>query len=201
MNHLLPDAIKNNDTSDDWSFSLYFIAECVRQSEKPLSLNRAALLLMAFDVEMITQSGSIPRPFDRIKMKDDQYELWSLNQFLHGNWEAFNRLMTINHRSLTLNQKNLWMLESVDYSDRMALLGSTSKFTDRIMNDNLSHWLVMSDQDLKGKVRNFYGDVGSHWQSYGDLIPAMPGPDNILREHLKESWSDRVAINAAFGNL
>lgn len=200
MNDLLPKSISDDDSACGWSFTLYFLGECARAYPEPISFDRAALLLARMDVELI-QSGLIMRPYERFRMRSGVLQLWSLDQFIKGHWSPFHRLLRVEDDRFFLNPGFESMLESTNYSDPNALLGSTCGLSDDIMEANLESWLSESNESLYKSISDYMGHPVQEWQSYGDLIPAMPGPDEILRQHLSESWSDRVAIDVAFKNI
>lgn len=198
MNHLLPDEIVQDDSAYGWSFTLYYIGECVRRSDSPLSMERASLLLMAMDIEALSEFGDILRPYERFRMINGTHQLWCIDNLRLEKWPAFSKLLSVRDNYFYINSDQQWMLDSDNYLDPMALRGSTSGFIDEIMATKLDLWFAMSNVELARKVTEFFGNLNDVWLSYGDLIPAMPGPDRVLRSHLMESWRDRVMIDVAF---
>lgn len=202
MNHLLPKAIKADDSASGWSFTLYFLGECLRKSKVAMSRERAVLMLMLMDYEAMVKGGAILRPYDRYRKTDSgELDLWCLHQFEKGDYEQSTQLLSFDGMAYRLNAESTWMLDSTDYSNRSCLLGSTSKFTDEIMAQCVSEWLSLSAAELNRLVKSRFGDLSDQWHSLGDVITSMQTEEAELREYLLESWTDRVAINAAFRNL
>lgn len=201
MDQFLPDTIERDDPAMGWSFTLHFLGTCVRKNQSPLAIQRASLLVAMMDVEVIRHAGVIMRPYERYREIDGQCELWSMDQFLSGKWPVFHQLFDVTDGALVLRTESQWMLDSLDYSQPGALRGSTSGLSDEIIANNLSHWLTLSSTELANSIRAYLGSFSEQWQSYNDLIPTMPGADDILREHLVSTWSDRVAVDAVFRRL
>lgn len=200
MNDRLPKTISGDDSACGWSFTLFFLGSCARLSQNPITLERASLLLTRMDVALIKE-GLIMRPYERFREQSGVLELWSLTQFGKGQWDLFNRLFRIQDDTLVLNPGFEEMLDSTDYLNRNALKGSTCGLSDDIMDSQLNDWLSLSNENLHQDISSYFGRFNTDWQSFGDLIPAMLGPDKLLRDHLAECWSDRVAIDAAFNNI